>query len=199
MAKVSIEKLEASVTGGFTPATPGAYSAIIVASIDSVDEFEGNKKNVTKLIFQITEDDKVHLVRSAGFVPSLHEKSGFFKFLSGWLKTKDIGAIKAALEKAKVIEEGVLDFEKFVGKRCDVLISNKTSKNGKEYAAIESYMPLKNKELKLVPGKIPTFYIEDALSYKLAEGMTCETAPAPAADTAAPGMNVDDLVSSLMD
>lgn len=198
MAKASVEQLDKSVSGGFTPATPGAYDSIIIASIDSVSEFEGKKKNVTQFLFQITEDETQHIVRSAGFVPSLHEKSGFLKFLSGWFKTKDVGAIKAALEKVGIIADGELDMEKFVGRKCGLLISNKVSKAGKDYAAIESYMPIKNKEIKLIPGKIPAFYLEGTLGYKVIEGMTYAKDEPTAADTAAP-LDMNDLASSLMD
>ena len=206
MAKVTVAALETSAQGGnFVPAAPGIYSAIIVASVDAVDTFDSVSKDVTNLLFQFTEEidggkPKVHYVKSAGLTPSLHEKAGFFKFLTGWLKIKDPKALLTALTAAKIIENGELDFEKFVGRRMDIMIGNKTSGKGKEYAKIMDYMPLKNKALALIPGKIPDFYIEGAKGYKIIDGVKCDavTDGVGAADTAA-DLNMEDLVSTLMD
>lgn len=198
MAKVSLEQLDRSTEGGFAPLAPGAYDAVIVGVIDSIDEFEGKKRNVTKFLYQIIDEGKPQIMRSAGLVPSLHEKSGFFLLLSGWLKSKDANKIKEALTKAGIIANGELDFDKFLGRRLGVLVSNAVSAKGKEYAKAAGCMPCKTKDLQVAPQEIPGFYLDGATHYVLQPGVTIKKADiaAQANDTAAAvdvGAIIEDL------
>lgn len=204
MAQASVKNMQ-SQGGDFAPPAAGAYSGIIAACVDSKESFEGKPpKDVTKLIFQIKDQDgKPQFVRGPGLTLSLHEKSGLFKMLSGWLRTKDTKAIIAALEKAGVITEIAGDqvflTKKLVGRRVGLLLSEQESKGGRAYAKIEGYTQPQDKTAVIIPAKLPAFFVENAIDYTLADGITCDLKPGAGADVATEDTAADVNLSGIID
>jgi len=156
----------------------GAYPATIVGYLVSkklpmnADE-EDDKFDAIRFALQLVDDegaDKV--VMTSDMRVSLSERSTLFKQISSWCKSPSPEDLWDRLEKAQFMtESGELDFDKFLNKKVQLMVTMKASKKdpAKLYPEF-TFTPPKvkaqhevvlNEDKTLVPLWIPS-YIEDA-------------------------------------
>lgn len=122
-------------TGSSAKLEDGAYAATIVGYMVSKqlpmnEDDESKKFDAIKFALQLVDDDGADkVVYTKDWRISLSERSTLFKQISSWCKSASPDDLWDRLEKAKFMnEEGNLDFDKFLAKKVQLMVTMKASK-----------------------------------------------------------------------
>lgn len=134
-------KLHTKSTSSFTPHPPftGPAVNVDVTPLKRINTRFG-ERDVFRLVFETAEpreDGSPFLIWSAGFTPSLHEKSSFRKFMRMWMG-RDLSP--AELEE--------FDTETLIGRPAQLVIVHNEGQDGTVFANIAACTPLREGAIK---------------------------------------------------
>lgn len=157
----------------------GSYdSARVVGWVIAKTEFEGKERKVFRLLWQISDGDKVYNLRGSSWSFSSNEKSTFRIEVSKWFDKTTWPEIVELLIKGGILvknddgKSAHFNVDAFLCKYGRLLVEEKTSKKGSKYNVIKSISPVKKKE-EFEWGEVPEFLVkgDDVLKYKLVDGV----------------------------
>lgn len=154
----------------------GMYTGVVVGWGAFKHVYEGVDKGTSINMFWQVQNKSGNVINLRGnrWTISSNEKANFRKDLAEWfgVPANDWGKIVEILKKKKVFDPKVpsLNMDAFIGAKATLMITNKTSKNGKQYPEIVS-MSKADPNVQVPVADIPAWLVKDALSYKLLEGV----------------------------
>lgn len=160
-----------------TEMSDGFYSCAVIGAVTHMTAYEDSEpKPKTRLILQCFDDaGNVTHLQSPSYSISLHEKSTTRKMLESFLKVSDPSLIGQKLTEIGVVKEGKFSFANFIGIQCQASVAMVPNKRdtSKVYAQVSQIYPAKAKNLHEIKTdvKIPNFFIEGAIEYKLMDGV----------------------------
>ena len=190
---ISFEDLMNAGQGGskFAPVfEDGLYLATVIGVVRAEHTFEdptGPAKTKIKdsLIYQVYDSNDVcQVLKGSGYTMSLNDKSATYKLLSGIVKETEPVKIGEKLKAMGIIKEGQFSFCNFIGRSFQLMVQTVPSKNGKMYPRITNVLPAKaNQKFELkMDMKVPQFFVEDAITYQLMDGISVFEKKAVGAD-----------------